>query len=750
MNNDFDILFVADARFEGGTSTAVAVEMRAAARAGMRCGLVTVKGPLLGLPFPMHPDIRRLLEEGVVERVDPSVTTRAGIVLIHHPTIMANRPTAAIRVETNALVVVLHHPMYDRKGAQQYDLVAIGRHCQDAFGVSPAFAPVSGVVRDSLPRAMPVQMSVLDEDWMNLIDLDDWPVRAARPIGKPIVIGRHSRPDKLKWPTKQEALWAYPPDGSRYHIRVLGADGYLKEMYGEIPANWELLPFAWTGVAEFLSSLDFYVYYHDDAWSEAFGRTILEALSVGLVVILPPHFERIFGSAAVYAVPAHVEKVIDRFVADPDAYNAQCSKARSFAANMCSADIYSGRVARLREAFGVPEPQPSAITAPLPTRNVLFASSNGIGVGHLAQQLAIARHLPMDLRSIFATMSYSMKVAVQEGYQAHFLTYHRHLDADSDDWNRTLAEEIFDLLAHLRPSVFAYDATAVFSGVIQALQMFPNTFSIWVRRPMWREAHRPFLAMSHHFDAIIEPAELAQDFDHGPTAAERDRVLLVPPVLHVEPDERMSRAAARAALGLPEDVLVVALQLGSGANFDMAPVRQAVIEAVLERPDTLLLDLRSPIAAEADTKAPRHPRHRVVELFPSFRHSKAFDAAVTAAGYNAFHEQVLGAIPTLFVPNEAEEMDLQLNRARWAELTGHGLLMRRDYDLAHVRTHIDQLLDPVERARISARCRAIEWKNGAREIAHYIEDHARLVRTDWDITGRATEAGFVKTDAADV
>ena len=50
------------------------------------------------------------------------------------------------------------------------------------------------------------------------------------------------------------------------------------------------------------------------------------------------------------------------------------------------------------------------------------------------------------------------------------------------------------------------------------------------------------------------------------------------------------------------------------------------------------------------------------------------ERAIAAAGYNTFHEQVLGAIPTLFVPNEADEMDLQASRARWAELTRRGRL----------------------------------------------------------------------------
>ena len=43
-------------------------------------------------------------------------------------------------------------------------------------------------------------------------------------------------------------------------------------------------------------------------------------------------------------------------------------------------------------------------------------------------------------------------------------------------------------------------------------------------------------------------------------------------------------------------------------------------------------------------------------------------------------------------------------------------------------------LDPVERAAIVRRCQSIAWTNGAVDIARYVEDHARIVRTDWDVT----------------
>jgi hypothetical protein len=731
---EFDIVFVADARFEGGSSTALLTEMKVAARLGLRLALMLVKGPLLGLPFPVHPHIRRLLDDGLVTRLDPETPAKTEILLIHHPTIMENRPTRPLQIEAKRVVMVLHHPVFDRAGKRYYDLEKVVRNCADAFWSDIWLAPVSPVVRQSLPSRLPARARLLEIDWDNLIDPDDWPQRPVRPPDYPVTIGRHARPDPLKWPnTRKTALQAYPDNADCYLVRILGGGDFLEALYGPLPGNWDLLPFAWDGTSDFLHSLDFYVYFHSDEWSEAFGRTILEALASGLVTILPAHFESLFGPAAIYCEPEEVEAVIARFVADPLAYAEQAARARAHVEAHHAPD----RLAERLQQIGFTATQvASAVLPSLPERSVLFVSSNGIGVGHLAQQLAIARRLPPALRSVFATMCYSLRVAADAGYLTHFLTYHRHIDADAGDWNRVLAEELFDLIVHTRTAVFAYDATSVFSGVLDALESHPDVFSVWVRRPMWREVHRRFLESSSRFDAVIEPGELAEDFDTGPTAAKRSEVLLVPPVLHMDPSERLDRNAARQALNLPEETTVVALQLGSGANFDMRGVRRAIVAALLARPDTIVLDIRSPLAAsEGDGVAP-DPRLRVTTLFPSFRYSLAFDAAVSAVGYNTFHEQILGAIPTLFVPNEAPEMDRQLARARWAELTGRALLMRRDHDLHRARSLVERLLDPAERARMTTRCKATAWTNGAIEIARYIEDHARLVRTDYDVTRR--------------
>src|SRR5262245_61923508 len=86
----FDILFVADPRFEGGTSTALKEEIEASHRAKLRTGLLMVKGSLLGRAnLWMHPDIRALVDTGAVEIVDHQTGIAVDLTIVHHPTIFA-------------------------------------------------------------------------------------------------------------------------------------------------------------------------------------------------------------------------------------------------------------------------------------------------------------------------------------------------------------------------------------------------------------------------------------------------------------------------------------------------------------------------------------------------------------------------------------------------------------------------------------------------------------------------------------
>ena len=59
----YDIVLLSDFRFPGGTSSAIAEEIKANAAAGYRTALVQIEAPNLTFPFPINPKIRTLIDD---------------------------------------------------------------------------------------------------------------------------------------------------------------------------------------------------------------------------------------------------------------------------------------------------------------------------------------------------------------------------------------------------------------------------------------------------------------------------------------------------------------------------------------------------------------------------------------------------------------------------------------------------------------------------------------------------------------
>ena len=731
MPTDLDVVFVLDARFEGGVSTAVAVELQElCGDPALRIGLLMCKAHLLGVSWPVHPVIRRFITEGRVTVLRPGENWTCQLALVHHPVTMQNLPRTALPLRAKRAILILHHPLFDAIGTQQYDLDGVGENIRATMTDDLLIAPVSPVVRDTLRHYQPKFGQIVEEDWVNLLDLSAWPFDPHRAAPNPhhFIVGRHARPDPLKWPEDRDlAFAAHLANDPTAEVRILGGGDFLSALYrAPLPKNWVQLPFDPDGVPSFLGDLDFFVFYHSTTWLEAFGRTVLEALACGIVTILPPEFEPTFGPAAVYAAASDVRSTIDHFLANPSLWHAQRLKARTWAQMHHSAGLAQERL----NTFGLLQ---TKTLQPPPKRRkqpVLFLSTNGIGVGHLTQQMAIADRLPDHMQPVFASMSLSLNVADKAGYPVFYLPHHKHLQADPERWNTVFAEEVFDLIRHLQPAMLAYDGTAVFGGLADVLGEFPDLMTLWVRRAMWRDVHQSFLHHAHLFTAVIEPGELAGDLDHGPTRAQRPFTHVTGPVLHIDPDARLSRAEARTHYGLHEDQLAVALQLGSGANFELTDVRQSVIDCLLQDPSVHILEIVSPLAPMPPFLAGAEGRMTQLREYPSFRYSRALDAAVGVAGYNSFHEQILGGIPTLFVPNEAPEMDSQLTRAYWAEVNGMGLCLRARHGFGALRNQVSRLLDASFRADCLRRMVTLPVATGAQEIADFVTDYSAMIRTD--------------------
>jgi glycosyltransferase involved in cell wall biosynthesis len=100
---------------------------------------------------------------------------------------------------------------------------------------------------------------------------------------------------------------------------ILGGDGYLLDPQPAF-AHWELLRFGEVAVADFLSGIDFFVYFTNPLWRESFGRVIVEAIAAGKVVITDPGTAATFGEAVVASDGEDVDRIIRGFIADPRSY----------------------------------------------------------------------------------------------------------------------------------------------------------------------------------------------------------------------------------------------------------------------------------------------------------------------------------------------------------------------------------------------------------------------------------------------
>ena len=350
---------------------------------------------------------------------------------------------------------------------------------------------------------------------------------------------------------------------------------------------------------------------------------------------------------------------------------------------------------------------------------IILATSNGVGMGHLARASAVALALKDVANPIIVSMAGGIaEIPSFMGIRCEYIPGRDRLWMSREKWDKYLRDRLLALVEETGAKVLSFDGVVPYPGVIAAKNSLPSLKLVWVRRGLWQKKPQRFILglQAAMMDVIIEPGDIARSYDFGPTSQRKDAVL-TSPVSLFRREDALSRDDARRALGLDLNRPVALVQLGTG-DSDVNHKMEAALEGLIGWKDLQVILTKAPIDKDGKSLAPAGLDIKTVRYFPLAKVLHAFDAGICATGYNGVHELLPAQVPTVFVSN-IRGTDDQEARARWCHDFGYALRADQS-DLTDITATVKKLQDPLARAQLSAQCANLPDTTGGAEIAEIL------------------------------
>ena len=350
---------------------------------------------------------------------------------------------------------------------------------------------------------------------------------------------------------------------------------------------------------------------------------------------------------------------------------------------------------------------------------IILATSNGVGMGHLARASAVALALKDVANPIIVSMAGGIaEIPSFMGIRCEYIPGRDRLWMSREKWDKYLRDRLLALVEETGAKVLSFDGVVPYPGVIAAKNSHPSLKLVWVRRGLWQKKPQRFILglQAAMMDVIIEPGDIARAYDFGPTSQRKDAVL-TSPVSLFRREDALSRDDARRALGLDLNRPVALVQLGTG-DSDVNHKMTAALEGLIGWKDLQVILTKAPIDKDGKSLAPAGLDIKTVRYFPLAKVLHAFDAGICATGYNGVHELLPAQVPTVFVSN-IRGTDDQEARARWCHDFGYALRADQS-DLTDITATVKKLQDPLVRAQLSAQCANLPDTTGGAEIAEIL------------------------------
>jgi len=327
---------------------------------------------------------------------------------------------------------------------------------------------------------------------------------------------------------------------------------------------------------------------------------------------------------------------------------------------------------------------------------VLLAANDGFSAGHVARVVAVARGLhrvaskmAIAVEALLLTTSEASALYDDPSIAVVRLPSPKNAQRAKmpDAERRRLVRALVDSAAEsFAPDLLVIDTFPKGPhGELEGLLRSPAKRALLRRDVRADRAQDDVLhAGIERFDVVV----LADD----PAAIEKPQgarnCVRVPPITMYEPEDALSRAAARSELGIPNDARAILVAAGGGGDAGGNETARAIAERVAKlEPGAHVVLAEGPLRERSAAALP--PSVRAVSVTPLSRYLAAFDCAFSAAGYNSAHELAKARVPTALFA-ESRPFDDQRARAERFERAG----------LAHVLDSADGETIP----------RALAWK----------------------------------------
>ncbi len=303
----FDVIIASDFRFSGGSTLSNLEEIKAHKKKCIKTGILQINRYDFHPMKKILPAVRDEVDGSLVEFLVYGQLLSCDLLILRYPPVLQYYQYFIPKIQARNINVIVNQPPmsdYSNNKILRYSIKQCAENIRHYFDKDATWYPIGPLVREVLVKYHSEELSYVnlsEQDWHNIIDINDWPKKPYNKQPKQrIIVGRHSRDHFVKWPSTRKDILSVYPESDEIEVHILGGASAPANIIGYTPKNWKVYSFGELHPRDFLANIDVFVYFTHHDWVESFGRVIIEAMVMGVPVILPPEYNALFKDAAIY------------------------------------------------------------------------------------------------------------------------------------------------------------------------------------------------------------------------------------------------------------------------------------------------------------------------------------------------------------------------------------------------------------------------------------------------------------------